>query len=69
MQVSGFGDQISETTLTALETGEGWSEEETGALIFSSILASAGLVFGAVVGAILVLIGGLMHRAPRVGPQ
>ncbi|MBL4627695.1 MAG: hypothetical protein JKY00_06605 [Roseicyclus sp.] len=67
--LSGFGGQIAESTVTALETGEGWSEEFTSALFLTSILASAGLVFGIIVGLILVLIGGLMHRPVRPTPS
>lgn len=58
----GFGERLAETSLTALETSVALTEEESSALIVSSLLASAGLIFGIFVGLILVLIGGLMHR-------
>lgn len=63
----GFGEEVAEGTLTAIQNGGSLSEEEASALFLSSIFASAGLVFGIVVGLILVLIGGLMHR--RTAPE
>lgn len=60
-----WGEQIADTALVALESAEGLSDDAASSLAITSILASAGLVFGMVFGAILILIGALMHRAPR----
>lgn len=62
MALVGLGEQVAEGTLTSLQTNGTLSEEEAASLFLSSIMASAGLVFGMVVGFILLLIGGLMHR-------
>ena len=66
--LSGFGEQVTEASLTALQNGEGLTDEEASTLFLSSIFASAGLIFGMIVGLILVLIGGLMHRPAKVTP-
>ncbi|MBY4894488.1 hypothetical protein KUL25_17155 [Rhodobacteraceae bacterium N5(2021)] len=58
----GFGEQVAETSVAALQSGEGLTDEEASALFLSSIMAGAGLIFGIIVGLVLVLIGGLMHR-------
>lgn len=63
--LAGFGEQVAEESLTALQTGQILSEDEVSLLMISSIFASAGLVFGLIVGLILVLIGGLMHRPEK----
>ncbi|GAB5446965.1 hypothetical protein [Gymnodinialimonas sp.] len=67
--LAGFGEQVAEGTLTAIQNGSSLTEEEAGALFLSSIFASAGLVFGIIFGLILVLIGGLMHRSPASTPE
>lgn len=67
--IAGLGELVSETSLTTWETGGVLTEEEASALFVSSIVASAGLVFGIVVGLVLVLIGGLMHRPQKTVPQ
>ena len=61
----GLGEEVATGTLTSLQTNGTLSEEEASALFLSSIFASAGLVFGMIVGFILVLIGGLVHRVPK----
>lgn len=61
----GFGEQMADSSLIALQSGEGFSDEEASALFLSSIFASAGIIFGIIVGLLLVLIGGLMHRTPQ----
>lgn len=63
--LAGFGEQVAESSISFLEADGSFSEEETTALVLSSIFASAGLVFGIIVGLILVLIGGLMHRPAK----
>ena len=60
--LAGFGEQISNGAMASLQTGTSMTEEETSALVLSSVFASAGLIFGLIVGLILILIGGLMHR-------
>lgn len=60
--LGGLGDQLGNAAIQAVEADNTLSEEEISALALRSIFASAGLVFGVVVGLILVLIGGLMHR-------
>lgn len=62
--LAGFGEQVADGTLAAIQTGSSLTDEEASALFLSSIFASAGLVFGMIVGLVLVLIGGLMHRGP-----
>jgi hypothetical protein len=66
--LAGFGEQISNGAIASLQTGTSLSEEETGALVLSSVFASAGLIFGWIVGLILILIGGLMHRTATPAP-
>lgn len=66
--LAGFGEQVAEGSLTALQNGESMTEDEASMLIVSSIFASAGLVFGLFVGLILVLIGGLMHKGSTPEP-
>ncbi len=62
--LAGFGDQLAETVLT-VQDGIRITEDETATLMLQSAFATAGLVFGIIVGLILVLIGGLMHRPPN----
>lgn len=59
--LSGFGEQVAEGTLPALQTNGALSEEEASIFVVSSIVASAGVVFGMIIGLIFVVIGGLMH--------
>lgn len=66
--LAGFGEQVADTSLVAIQTGGSISEEEASALFLSSIFASAGLVFGIIIGLVLVLIGGLMHRPAKPDP-
>lgn len=68
--LAGFGEQLVDTTVTTWEAGGTLTEEEASTLFLSSIFASAGLIFGIIVGLILVLIGGLMHKQakPDVAP-
>ncbi|QXT39803.1 hypothetical protein [Gymnodinialimonas ceratoperidinii] len=67
--LAGFGEQISNGAMASLQSGTSMTEEETSALVLSSVFASAGLVFGLVVGLILILIGGLMHRNTTATPN
>lgn len=62
--LAGFGEQIADGSIAAIQSGVSMTEAEASALVLSSIFASAGLVFGMVVGLVLILIGGLMHRRP-----
>lgn len=62
--LAGFGAQVAEGSIAAIQSSANVTEEEATALFLSSIFVSAGLVFGIVVGVVLVLIGGLMHRRP-----
>lgn len=63
--LAGFGEQVTEASLTVLQPDVNLTEDEAAALFLSSIFASAGLVFGIIIGLILVLVGGLMHRPPQ----
>lgn len=67
--LAGFGEQVADSTLTALQSDVGLSEDEAASLFLSSVFASAGLVFGMIIGLILVLIGGLMHRTQKTEAQ
>jgi hypothetical protein len=60
-----WGEEFAASSLQAVETGAGLSDEDYSQFVLTSIFASAGVVLGLVVGAILVLIGALMHRKPR----
>lgn len=60
--LAGLGELVSDTSIAAWEAGGLLTEQEATDLALSSIFASAGLIFGIVIGLILVLIGGLMHR-------
>lgn len=65
--LSGYGDQIAETSTAVMENGGTFTDEEASMLFLSTIFASAGLLFGMFAGFILVLIGGLMHRNKPTG--
>jgi hypothetical protein len=67
--LGGLGEQLGDAAVQAVDTETLLSEDEIGALALRSIFASAGLVFGLIVGMILVLIGGLMHRRPTSTPS
>lgn len=60
-----WGEQFANSSAQTLRAGETLSEEVYSELVVTSVFASAGLVMGLFVGAILVLIGALMHRQPR----
>lgn len=60
--LSGLGEQVADASLTIINPDEDLTEDAANALFLSTLFASAGLVFGIIVGLILVLIGGLMHR-------
>ncbi|UWQ96008.1 hypothetical protein K3728_01830 [Rhodobacteraceae bacterium M385] len=60
--LSGYGDQIADTSTAVMANGGAFTDEEASMLFLSTIFASAGLLFGMFAGFILVLIGGLMHR-------
>lgn len=67
--LGGLGEQLGDAAVQAVEGEAALTEDEIGALALQSIFASAGLVFGLIVGMILVLIGGLMHRRPTSPPS
>lgn len=61
-----LGEQIANDALPILQDASALSDQEAAILAMSeftvpSIVASAGIVFGMIVGLILVIIGGLMH--------
>lgn len=60
--LAGLGQQVADGTLPVLQGTGQLTEDDAAWLFVSSIVASAGLIFGIVVGLLLVLIGGLMHR-------
>jgi hypothetical protein len=62
--LGGLGEQLGDAAVQAIDTETQLTEDEFNTLALQSIFASAGLVFGMIVGLILVLIGGLMHRRP-----
>ncbi len=66
--LGGLGEQVGDAAVQAIGNETSLSEEEFSALAVQSIFASAGLVFGLIVGLILILIGGLMHRRPAPPP-
>lgn len=67
--LAGLGEQVADVAVQAIEGENAVSEEEFGAIAVTSIFATAGLAFGFIVGLILVLIGGLMHRRPSTAAQ
>ncbi len=67
--LGGLGEQLGDAAVQAVEGEAALTEDEFNALALQSIFASAGLVFGLIVGMILVLIGGLMHRRPTSPPS
>lgn len=66
--LAGLGEQWGDAAVQAVGTETTLSEEELSALTLRSVFATAGLAFGLLVGMILVLIGGLMHRRPATPP-
>ena len=56
-----IGDQVV-SNLPALSNGEQALQDE---IFLASFVASAGLIFGLVIGCILVAIGALMHLKPK----
>ncbi|MEX3017072.1 hypothetical protein [Gymnodinialimonas hymeniacidonis] len=62
--LAGLGEQVGDVAVETLTTEQSLTEEQFNQLAITSIFASAGLIFGIVVGLILILIGGLMHKRP-----
>jgi len=65
MALGGWAEQAGDASLQALTDGTHFTDEQASAFVLTSILASAGVIFGMVVGLILVLIGGLMQSGKR----
>ncbi|MBF9044535.1 hypothetical protein HKCCE4037_14420 [Rhodobacterales bacterium HKCCE4037] len=65
---AGLGEQVSDAAVQAIGNEQTLTDEQLGTLAVQSIFASAGFAFGLIVGLILVLIGGLMHRRPANPP-
>lgn len=65
MALGGWAEQAGNVSLEALTNGTEFTEEQASEFVLTSIFASAGVIFGVVVGLILVLIGGLMHSGKR----
>ncbi len=66
--LGGLGEAFTDAAGQAIDPGEVVTDEELSTLALQSIFASAGLVFGLVVGLILILIGGLMHKRTAAPP-
>lgn len=63
--LGGWAEQAGDVTLQALTDGTRLTEEEASQFVLTSIFASAGVIFGMIIGLILVLIGGLMQSGKR----